>query len=177
MHSTRRKSLQCIPSWVPGSWCGAWSGAWSWPAPCLLHKLFTLGCNCCCCCFWPIKCSVLSDEMRLLGAAACMIGRDGQGKEGRVCVLGSGLRVSCPPLYAHKNKFQDFIMPMSMSLSMCVQWTVCVCSRAGRRRRRRMTCNCNGTNPVQGGRGVKIRVALAVVCPAEFVFDFLQMFN
>lgn len=61
--------------------------------------------------------SVFSDEMRLLGAA-CMIGH------GWVLCEGACGWVSCPLLYAHKNKFQDFIMPMYLSLSMCVQWTV-----------------------------------------------------
>lgn len=57
--------------------------------------------------FGLIKRSALPDEMRLWGT---MDQRQGQG---------------CSPLlYAHKNKFQDFIMPMYLSLSMCVQWTV-----------------------------------------------------
>lgn len=52
-----------------------------------------------------------------------MIGRAVKG----ACNGGQGVLpadVACPPLYAHKNKFQDFIMPMYLSLSMCAQWTV-----------------------------------------------------
>lgn len=105
-------------------------------------------CNCCCSCcfvcpvscfFWHIKCSVLSDEMRLLGGGLHDWAGCAGGWQGGV-QWGSGW-VACPPLYAHKNKFQDFIMPMYLSLSMCAQWTVlsALARHAGG-----ITCNCKG---------------------------------
>jgi len=114
--------------------------------------------------------------MRLLGAARTI---------GRVFVLWGGLWVDCPPLYAHKNKFQDFIMPMYLSLSMCVQWTVLSGGSVGG------SCNCNCccccccfcicccfclgfTTGAQWGRILHLFVCCAL-CRA--VFNFLLMFN
>lgn len=92
-----------------------------------------------------------------------MIGRAVQEAGKGACNGGQGVLpadVACPPLYAHKNKFQDFIMPMYLSLSMCAQWTV-----------------LGGGPATERGRKVAFVVRVCVCVCAGLVFNFLQMFN
>lgn len=129
-------------------------------------------CNCCCSCcsvcpvscfFWHIKCSVLSDEMRLLGAA-CMIGRAVQEAGKGACHGGQG---GLPALhYMHiKINSKTLLCPCTCHCR-CVRNGLCSLPWQGMR----------GDNlQLQGEVAFVVRVSVCVC--AGLVFNFLQMFN